>query len=65
MRERLVSRGLRVWARYRLRFLGLDWQCIALPLDAEPVRVIRADAVRWEKADLPPPFTETERRTGS
>jgi len=40
--------------------MGLDWQCIAVPLDAEPVRVIRADAVRWEEADLHPPFTEAE-----
>ncbi|WP_430788801.1 hypothetical protein [Actinoplanes sp. G11-F43] len=37
--------------------MGLDFTCIAVPLDAEPVRAIRADPVLWAVADGQPPFS--------
>jgi hypothetical protein len=36
--------------------MGLDWECIALPLTADPVRAIRADPGLWEAASTRPPF---------
>ncbi|GAA1618603.1 DUF1877 family protein [Actinoplanes couchii] len=37
--------------------MGLDFTCITLPLDAAPVRAIRADPALWAIADEQPPFT--------
>lgn len=36
--------------------MGLDLRCIAVPLDAEPVRAIRADPELWACASELPPF---------
>ncbi|HWS37604.1 MAG TPA: hypothetical protein VN408_33350 [Actinoplanes sp.] len=36
--------------------MGLDFTCIILPLDAAPVRAIRADPELWTIADDQPPF---------
>lgn len=36
--------------------MGLDFTCIVLPLDSEPVRAIRADPQLWAVADGQPPF---------
>jgi hypothetical protein len=36
--------------------VGLDWKCVAVPLDAAPVRAIRTDARLWDIASEQPPF---------
>ena len=36
--------------------MGIDFKSIAVPLDAEPVRAIRAHAGLWELASEQPPF---------
>jgi hypothetical protein len=38
--------------------MGFDWSCIAVPLDAAPVRAIRADEELWDQALTKPPFGE-------
>lgn len=38
--------------------MGIDLYCLAVPLHAEPVRVIRADPNLWEIAAVQPPFAE-------
>jgi hypothetical protein len=36
--------------------MGLDFECLTVPLEAEPVRLIRADAGLWTLAEDQPPF---------
>jgi hypothetical protein len=36
--------------------MGIDMESIAVPLDAAPVRAIRADPGLWAVADEQPPF---------
>lgn len=40
--------------------MGLDFISIAVPLDAAPVRMIRADPDLWELADVHPPFASPD-----
>ncbi|MFC4063680.1 DUF1877 family protein [Actinoplanes subglobosus] len=37
--------------------MGLDFECLAVPLDADPVRAIRASPELWAMADDQPPFS--------
>jgi hypothetical protein len=39
------------------RLVGVDLRSIAVPLQAEPIRAIRADAALWEQASTWPPFS--------
>jgi hypothetical protein len=39
------------------RVVGIDLRSIAVPLRAEPIRAIRADAALWEQASTSPPFS--------
>jgi hypothetical protein len=36
--------------------MGLDFECLTPPLEAEPVRLIRADRGLWAVAEDQPPF---------
>ncbi|MEU8606409.1 hypothetical protein AB0C29_00145 [Actinoplanes sp. NPDC048791] len=45
-----------VWT-CRARVVGIELRSIAVPLHAEPIRAIRADAALWEQASTWPPFS--------